>query len=166
MARFALLSLIPFLLVLCVAASPAVPQFLIPAILKEKWSYDDCSVSSGPIQLQSLEVSPDPPKAGQSLTVKAKANVQDVIEEGAYADVTVKLGLIKLLHKRFDLCEEARNSNASVTCPVQPGPYEVEQTVQLPKEIPRAKFHVDVQGYTVDDEELLCLKLMVDFFPL
>lgn len=28
-------------------------------------------------------------------------------QEGAYADVTVKLGLIKLLHKQFDLCEEA-----------------------------------------------------------
>lgn len=31
----------------------------------------------------------------------------DFFQEGAYADVEVKLGLIKLLHKRFDLCEEA-----------------------------------------------------------
>lgn len=28
-------------------------------------------------------------------------------QEGAYADVTVKLGLIKLLQKEFDLCQEA-----------------------------------------------------------
>lgn len=28
-------------------------------------------------------------------------------QEGAYADVTVKLGLIKLLQKTFDVCEEA-----------------------------------------------------------
>lgn len=28
-------------------------------------------------------------------------------QEGAYADVTVKVGLIKLLQKEFDLCEEA-----------------------------------------------------------
>lgn len=28
-------------------------------------------------------------------------------QEGAYADVEVKLGLIKLLHKEFDLCQEA-----------------------------------------------------------
>lgn len=26
---------------------------------------------------------------------------------GAYADVTVKIGLIKLLHKQYDICEEA-----------------------------------------------------------
>jgi len=29
------------------------------------------------------------------------------VQDGAYADVTVKLGLIKLLKKEFDLCEEA-----------------------------------------------------------
>jgi len=28
-------------------------------------------------------------------------------QDGAYADVTVKLGLVKLLQKRFDVCEEA-----------------------------------------------------------
>ena len=28
-------------------------------------------------------------------------------QEGAYADVVVKLGLVKLLTKRFDVCEEA-----------------------------------------------------------
>jgi hypothetical protein len=30
-----------------------------------------------------------------------------LLQEGAYADVEVKLGLIKLLHKEFDLCQEA-----------------------------------------------------------
>jgi len=66
--------------------------------------------------------------------------------------VTVKLGLIKLLQKRFDLCEEAyvvlsflpygqltslrRNANATVQCPVEPGSYHVTHTVALPKEIP------------------------------
>lgn len=29
------------------------------------------------------------------------------MQDGAYAEVTVKLGLIKLLSKEFDLCEEA-----------------------------------------------------------
>jgi len=28
-------------------------------------------------------------------------------QEGAYADVLVKLGLIKLLQKKFDVCETA-----------------------------------------------------------
>ena len=33
--------------------------------------------------------------------------ITNVNQEGAYADVTVKLGLIKLLQKQFDICEEA-----------------------------------------------------------
>jgi hypothetical protein len=102
-------------------------------------------------------VSPDPPQPGQNLTVKVTGLVKEVIEvcriiisliaprmltlhltqDGAYADVTVKLGLIKLLKKEFDLCEEAQNANMTVQCPVEAGTYTIEQTVELPKEIPK-----------------------------
>lgn len=57
----------------------------------------------------------------------------------------------------------SRNANATVQCPVQPGPYSVSQTVELPQEIPKAKFSVLVRGYTVDDDDMLCLDLFVDF---
>jgi len=77
-----------------------------------------------------------------------------LLQEGAYVDVTVKLGLIKLLHKQFDVCEEAcvsspdclptpefnttrrRKSDVDIKCPIQEGPYNVSQTVALPREIP------------------------------
>ncbi|KAJ7169973.1 MD-2-related lipid-recognition domain-containing protein, partial [Mycena filopes] len=118
---------------------------------------------SNPIQIESIELLPDPPLPGQDLTIKVKAAVSETIEEGASADVVVKLGLVKLLQKKFDVCEEARNVNASVSCPVQPGPYTVEQTVALPKEIPKAKFVVLVRGFTVEEEDMLCLDLKIDF---
>jgi hypothetical protein len=72
--------------------------------------------------------------------------------------VTVKLGLVKLLHKQFDLCEEAcvilslnhaamfrnkifsRKAKLEVQCPVQPGAYNVSQTVALPKQIPKGVY--------------------------
>lgn len=57
----------------------------------------------------------------------------------------------------------SRHANASVQCPVQPGPYTVTETVELPQEIPKAKFSVLVRGYTVDDEDMVCLDLFVDF---
>ncbi|KAK0233157.1 ML domain-containing protein [Armillaria fumosa] len=129
----------------------------------ESWSYKDCGLATDVIQLESIKIKPDPPKPGQDLTVIVKGYVQERIEEGAYADVTVKLGLIKLLQKTFDLCEEARNANASISCPVEPGPYTIKQTVTLPKEIPPSKFSVDILGYTVDDDDLVCLKMTIDF---
>ena len=68
----------------------------------------------------------------------------------------MKLGLVKILTKRFGVCEEAyvplpwshalshkglnsRNANATIQCPVERGSYTVEQTVALPKEIPKGK---------------------------
>ena len=74
-----------------------------------------------------------------------------------------------------------RNANATITCPVEEGYYTVVQTVTLPKEIPQgkcafglshecdvdtaitAKFTVAVKGFTVDDDDLFCLNLKVDF---
>ncbi|CAK5282914.1 unnamed protein product [Mycena citricolor] len=117
------------------------------------------------IIVKSLTVSPDPPVPGQDLVVKATGVANYDIEDGAWADVVVKLGLVKLLHRRFDVCEEARNANASIQCPIKEGTHEVTQVVALPKEIPRAKFTVDVNGYTADDDDLLCVKLKVDFLP-
>jgi hypothetical protein len=79
------------------------------------------------------------------------------------------------------VCEEAKENNAELQCPVQEGTYTIEQTVQLPREIPpgecsgaasceaapdsrfalTAKFNVHVNGATQDDEPLLCLDLSV-----
>ncbi|KAL1727342.1 ML domain-containing protein [Schizophyllum commune] len=121
------------------------------------WSYSDCGDETSTVQLKSIEVSPDPPIPGQQLTMTVKA------DEGAYADVAVKVGLIKLLQKRFDICEEARNANATVQCPVEKGEHTVVQTVQLPREIPPAMFKIDVLAWTHEDEDMACAKFEVDF---
>ncbi|CAA7268698.1 unnamed protein product [Cyclocybe aegerita] len=127
------------------------------------WSYEDCGLDTDPVQIKSIEVFPDPPKPGEDLTVRVKGTTKETIVDGAYAEVVVKLGLIKLLRKTFDLCDEARKSHTSLQCPVKPGEYTVEHTVALPKEIPKAKFAVNVRGFMVTEEDMLCLNLKVDF---
>ncbi|KJA29157.1 hypothetical protein HYPSUDRAFT_61189 [Hypholoma sublateritium FD-334 SS-4] len=127
------------------------------------WEWQDCGLDTDAVKIESIEVSPDPPEPGKDMTVKVKGIAREVIEDGASADVTVKLGLIKILQKTFDICEEARTNNASIQCPVSEGTHIVEQTVALPKEIPKAKFVVDVNGYTASDDDMFCLKLTVDF---
>ncbi|KIK71085.1 hypothetical protein GYMLUDRAFT_235459 [Collybiopsis luxurians FD-317 M1] len=131
--------------------------------LSDKWKWIDCGLPTDPIQIHNIEISPDPPSPGKPLTVKVTGTAIERIEEGATADVTVKLGLIKLLTKKFDVCEEARNANASIQCPVEEGDYVVEQTVDLPKEIPPAKFKVSVRGLTAEEDDLMCLDLEIDF---
>lgn len=83
------------------------------------------------------------------------------MQKGTSADVTVKLGLIKLLTKRFDLCEElcvalsslftleriltrvkipSVNIKSSLQCPIEPGTHDFTASVDLPAEIPRGAF--------------------------
>jgi len=130
---------------------------------QSKWSWESCGEDSDPIVINEIQVSPDPPEVGEDLTVTVTGTANEPIQEGAFADVAVKLGLIKLLSKTFDLCEEARKANMTVQCPVEEGTYTVTQTVALPKEIPRVKFKIEVEGYTVDEDPLMCLELSVNF---
>ncbi|KDR85074.1 hypothetical protein GALMADRAFT_233683 [Galerina marginata CBS 339.88] len=134
-----------------------------PVHTNDGWSYVDCGLPSDAVEIKSISVSPDPPQPGQDLTVTVEGTAKQEIVAGAYADVVVKLGVVKILTKRFDVCEEARGANASIQCPVQQGTYTVSQTVALPKEIPKAKFVVAVTGYTADEEDMLCLQIKVDF---
>jgi len=165
MARLSFIALLTLALSGIVHALPPAQQEILdrPVHNSASWSYTDCGLPTDVIEVRSLTVSPDPPVPGKELTVKASGLVKETIEDGAYATVVVKLGLIKILTKDFDICEEAKTANATIQCPVKNGVYEVEQTVPLPKEIPPAKFRVNVQAFTKDDDAMLCLDLFVDF---
>ncbi|KAG8219873.1 hypothetical protein J3R82DRAFT_852 [Butyriboletus roseoflavus] len=147
MVRLCSLSLLAVFAGAVLAGSSSEQQVLSDTSVQfsDKWSYTDC---------------------GQDLTVTVSGTAVEPIEEGAYADVVVKLGIIKLLTKRFDVCEEARAANTSIQCPVEKGDYIVSHTVALPKEIPQAKFSVGIRGYTSEDDDMLCLDLKVDFMRL
>jgi len=154
-----------------VAASPTqdMQAVLLPSadevatVLSDKWSWSSCGTPDDIVEVTSLEVSPDPPEPGKNLTVNVQGTVKQQIEDGAYAYVTVKLGLITLLKKTLDICEEAQNANATLQCPVAEDDYVVSQTVMLPKEIPKAKFTVKVDAYSEEDDPLLCLDIKIDF---
>ncbi|ORY78070.1 ML domain-domain-containing protein [Leucosporidium creatinivorum] len=124
-----------------------------------RWDWVDCGEPTDVIQIKSLEISPDPPVPGKNLTIKASGTVSDLIAEGAYADVVVKLGLIKLLTKRFDVCEELDNANSTLQCPIKPDEYTIEETVALPAEIPRAKFQVSARVFTQEELPAACVDL-------
>ncbi|KAF8214224.1 ML domain-containing protein [Mycena galopus ATCC 62051] len=151
-----------------VAALPGQPQVALTQNVRlagDNWDYVNCGQSSDSVQIQSISVSPDPPKIGAELTVTVDVDVIETVEDGATADVLVKVGRIKLLQKTFDICEEARKANASVTCPVEPGSYTIVQTVELPKEVPKMKYVINVRGYTKDEDDMACVDLTVQWRP-
>ncbi|GJE87589.1 phosphatidylglycerol/phosphatidylinositol transfer protein [Phanerochaete sordida] len=162
MARFSFLALLAAVSASFVAAGPA--QDPLQASVSDRWSWTQCGdPETDPLKVISIEISPDPPKPGEDLTVNVVGEAREKIEDGAYADVVVKVGAIKILQKEFDLCEEARNAHANISCPVEKGEHTVEHTVTLPKEIPPAPFKVHIDGWTVEDEPLVCVDIAIDF---
>ena len=74
-----------------------------------------------------------PPHSGKTLTIKAHGNFTEDVEEGAYIQLQVKYGLIRLINQKTDLCEQM--SNVDEECPLS-GEKTITKDVDLPKEIP------------------------------
>lgn len=110
------------------------------------------------IRIQSVDLSPNPPQAyviwrpstdgaddkcdqvltrgysGTELVIKAVGTVYETIEEGAYVNLSVKYGLIRLINTKADLCEQIKN--VDLECPIEKGIISITKSVDLPKEIP------------------------------
>ncbi|KAL4987237.1 Phosphatidylglycerol/phosphatidylinositol transfer protein [Aspergillus falconensis] len=115
-----------------------------------------CSEPSGDLlEIQSVDLAPNPPKAGTTLKIQAAGNLHERIEAGAYVVLEVKYGLITLLRQTADLCEQL--TNVDLQCPLEEGPMVLTKEVQLPQQIPPGRYTVHADVYTKDDERITCL---------
>ncbi|KAL2000666.1 hypothetical protein VTN02DRAFT_2779 [Thermoascus thermophilus] len=108
------------------------------------------------LQISSVDLSPNPPAAGQTLTIKATGTFKETIEEGAKVLLQVKYGLIRLISQEADLCEQIEN--VDLHCPLEKGKMTLTKEVELPKEIPPGSYSVFADVYTKDNKKITCLK--------
>ncbi|CAK7203647.1 Phosphatidylglycerol/phosphatidylinositol transfer protein [Sporothrix eucalyptigena] len=113
------------------------------------------------LTIKSVDLSPNPPLAGVELVINAVASVSKTIEQGAYVNLQVKYGLIRLISTTADLCEQIQN--VELECPIEKGLISIVKSVDLPREIPPGKYTVLADVYTVDDEPVTCLTATVTF---
>ncbi|KAL6860264.1 Phosphatidylglycerol/phosphatidylinositol transfer protein [Amphichorda felina] len=113
------------------------------------------------IDITSVDLLPNPPKAGKQLVIKAKGDIKEEITQGAYVKLTVKYGLIRLISTTADLCEQI--GNVDLKCPLEPGEMEITKKVDLPAEIPPGTYTVLADVYSADDEKITCLTATVTF---
>jgi hypothetical protein len=78
-------------------------------------------------QHKSVDVDPNPLEPGDQVNITIVGELLKTVEEGAYAYVEVKLGLVKLLRKTFDICEELRKhkNEVDIQCPIEEGAFKV-----------------------------------------
>ena len=105
------------------------------------------------LHLDEVIVTPNPPVAGQNLTFTAVGTLDKTIEEGAYVEVEVRYGFIKLIHQTYDLCEEI--VKVDLQCPIKLGKQTITKNVEIPEEVPPGKYLVVARAYTKDDEYIL-----------
>lgn len=122
----------------------------------------NCGSPDFVFQPDHITLSPDPPRRGEQLTVEVSGTLTEDVIVGSYADVTAKLGLIKLYGKRLDLCEES--SNIGKECPYKEGPQTVRHVVDIPREIPPGKYSITVRAGTNAvnpdaDKPLACMNI-------
>ncbi|KAL4897921.1 ML domain-containing protein [Aspergillus ambiguus] len=107
------------------------------------------------LQIKSVDLTPNPPLPGQSLTIKASGTLRETIDEGAYVLVEVKYGLITLLKQKADLCEQI--ANVDLKCPLEKGDMTLTKRVDLPAHIPPGKYSVHADVFSKDDARITCL---------
>ena len=114
------------------------------------------------VQFDSISITPNPPTAGQNLTFTASGIVDQDIVDGAYVEVDVRYGFIKLIHQTYDLCEDAA-PKVDITCPLKKGKQVITKDVEIPQEVPPGKYIVLARAYTKNDELITCLTATIVF---
>lgn len=107
------------------------------------------------VEITNLEISPNPPERGQNLTISATGLIKEDIIPGAYVEVEVKYGLIRLLRQTLDLCEQTEK--VDLACPIKEGEVSLERVVELPQAIPPGRYTVNARVFTEDDRQITCL---------
>jgi len=120
-----------------------------------------CGNEDDLIAVDFVDVAPNPPKRGHPLVINAKGHLSETVVQGSYIDMVVKYGVIRLLAKRFDLCEEAAKIDKE--CPIEQGELFLNQTADLPNEIPPGKYIINVKAYLPDERQLTCLVITAFF---
>jgi len=125
-------------------------------------TYCKADHSSDILQLDHVNLNPNPPTAGNTLTIEAVGKLLQPLEKGAYVVLQVKYGLIRLVNVQQDLCDQV--SNVDLECPIDEGKITIVKDVELPKEIPPGTYSVFADAYTKDGKDhIICLEATVTF---
>lgn len=113
------------------------------------------------LDIHHINIDPNPPEKGANLTIEAAGYLKKQVDEGAFVEVDVRYGYIRLVNEKFDLCEQI--SHVDMECPLEEGPQTIKKVVELPDEVPPGKYLVNARAFTVDEELITCLSATVEF---
>ncbi|KAG2217556.1 hypothetical protein INT45_006723, partial [Circinella minor] len=124
-----------------------------------------CGDDNDLLTIKEIKLNPDPPRAGEKLTVDFKGTLKEDVSDGTTIEVTVKYGVVQLIKKKFDFCDEA--SKIDEECPIKKGELNITKDVDLPKEIRKlfiiGRYSVHAVIVTPDEKQVTCLDGRMSF---
>ncbi|KJZ77978.1 hypothetical protein HIM_02615 [Hirsutella minnesotensis 3608] len=112
------------------------------------------------LEIDSVNLIPNPPQIGGSLLINAAGTVKKTIEKGAKVDLFVKLGFIQIVHQQIDLCDQV--AEVDLKCPIKPGKLIITKTVTIPPVAPPGRYLVQADVTSRDDEPITCMNATVE----
>jgi len=131
------------------------------ATVSDTANITDCGEPDDILTVKYMNFDPNPPIKGDNLTFEFQGFLKEEVGEGSIVELSVKYGAIKLLNKKYDLCELAPQIDKE--CPLQAGEITIQKTVQLPDDIPPGKYNVLAKIHTADDRPVACVNGVVVF---
>ncbi|KAK3113296.1 Phosphatidylglycerol/phosphatidylinositol transfer protein [Teratosphaeriaceae sp. CCFEE 6253] len=114
------------------------------------------------LTIDAVDLSPNPPKAGQTLSITASGKLHKDVEAGAKIHLQVKYGLITIIRQEADLCDTV--AKVDLECPLHKDKEtKLAKDVDLPKEIPPGKYTVVADVLSKDGDKITCLTATVEF---
>ncbi|KAL9106277.1 MAG: hypothetical protein Q9227_008676 [Pyrenula ochraceoflavens] len=113
------------------------------------------------LQIKYADLTPNPPKAGQTLTISASGTISQRIEEGAKIQIQVKYGLVTLINQKADFCDTIEN--VDLKCPLEKGLMTLTKEVDIPKDVPKGKYTVMADVISNEGEKITCLEAVAYF---
>jgi len=114
------------------------------------------------LEIENVDLDPNPPLPGQTLSITAKGNFKKEVEEGSKMHLTVRYNnLITLINQDADTCETVKK--ADLECPLKKGEMKLTKDVELPQQIPPGKYNVKAEVKTKDGDLITCLTAEIAF---
>ena len=113
------------------------------------------------LSIDKVDLDPNPPLPGHNLTIEAAGTFSRDVEAGAKVFLQVKYGLITHIKQEADLCDQI--GNVDLSCPLKKGPMNFTKSVNIPAQVPKGKYTVIADVFTVDGEGVTCLESVVFF---
>ncbi|PHH66813.1 hypothetical protein CDD81_5945 [Ophiocordyceps australis] len=114
------------------------------------------------VDIERVDITPNPPIPGQNLTISASGTVKEVIETGAYVHLSLKYNkFIPIPINNQGLCENI--GQVGLQCPLEPGKMTISKEFALEKQIPPGTYDVQADVFTKDNRKITCLQASVVF---